>query len=78
MKHEAMPTDTGRASRIILERNGRDGWRVLQGPHLLFVGGRVKAKKQCVKLCQELLLPSWFNRKDNGLIIEIPLTQPRA
>lgn len=59
--------------RIILERSDANGWRVAQGPQVLFVGGRVATKRFVTDYCRAQGLRSWFNRKANGQLVEVAL-----
>ncbi len=66
--------------RVILEEatHGPHPWRVSYGSKVEFTGKRVVCKRVARALCLREGLCSWWNRKSNGELIEVPLGKDRA
>ena len=66
MKKEMTP-------KIILERGDDKGWRLTHGPLVLWRGNRVSCKRIAANLCRQEGCRSWFNRKENGQLVEVSI-----
>ena len=59
--------------KVILEGSKRKGWFLMKDGVPLCAGNRVACKQYANQYCLDMEVPSWFNRKEDGSLHEVPV-----
>jgi len=59
--------------KVILEGSKRKGWFLTLDGSFLWAGNRVACKQYANQYCLDMEVPSWFNRKEDGSLHEVPV-----